>query len=432
MRRLRISGGKPVSGEVALSGAKNAATKMMVAALLTEEEVVLENVPSLGDTEITQELCEMIGASVSRDAGTLSIKTPSIKTARVTELTRRNRVPILALGVLLHRAGEAEIPLPEGDKIGARPVDFHLGALERMGAEVEHARGVIKARAKRLKGALIELPYPSVGATENIIFAAVLAEGKTIIRNAATEPEITDLIKLLQKMGAIIEPGVNRTLYIEGVERLGGASHRIMPDRNEAVSFAALALATGGDVFVRGARQDDLLTFLNVVRRMGATYEVRDDGIAFRRKNGLKAVELETDTHPGFMTDWQAPLVIVSTQAQGTSVVHETVYEDRLGYTQALKDMGADITVFTKCLGELPCRFNGKGYPHSAVIKGPTKLNGAELSIPDIRAGLAHVVASLVAEGESMIFGIEHIERGYERFFEKLTELGVSIKIEEL
>jgi len=430
MRELYLEGGQPVSGEITLAGAKNAATKLMIASLLSEEESVLENVPRIGDTEITRELCETIGAKVDWQGPTLKIRTPVIKSFRATtELTRRNRIPILAVPPLLHRAGRAEVSLPSGDKIGTRPIDFHLAALRQMGAEVDQRKDILRVSADKLCGTSISLPYPSVGATENIILAAVLAEGRTFIKNAAVEPEIFDLIKFLQKMGAIIEPGTDRRLYIEGVEKLHGAYHKILPDRNEAVSFAALALATGGKIFIRGARQDDLLTFLNVVRKMGGQYEVQNEGIYFWREKPLKAIEIETDTHPGFMTDWQSLWVIMATQAEGTSVVHETVYEERLGYTSELKRMGADITVFTKCLGEIPCRFEGKSLPHSAVINGLARLKGDSIKITDIRAGLAHVIGALTAGGESRISGIEHIERGYEDFFAKLGKLGVKFEI---
>lgn len=423
-----IEGGYSLKGKIRLSGTKNAATKMMVASLLTDEEVVLENCPDLGDVQITAELCQTVGSKIKREGNTLKIHTPKITNHRVKELSRKNRIPILALPPLLHRFGRGEVPIVGGCKIGPRPVDFHINSLQKMGAEIGETKSNYKAKVDKLKGTNIELSYPSVGATENIILAGVLAEGKTIISNAAVEPEIVDLIKMLQKMGAIIEAGTDRKIYIEGVEKLHGATHYILPDRNEAVSFAVMAVATNGDIFIEEAPQENLITFLNTIRRIGGGFEVEKNGIRFFRKGQLKPVEIETDTHPGFMTDWQQPTVVLLTQANGTSVIHETVYEDRFGYTKELKKMGADITVFTKCLGEKLCRFNERSHPHSAVIKGPTPFKGAEMEIDNLRAGCAHIVAALIAKGESKIRGIEHLDRGYENFEKKLLSLGAKVK----
>lgn len=423
-----IQGGYPLNGKVRLSGAKNAATKMMVASLLTDEEVILENCPDLGDVRITAELCETVGSRIKRNGNILQIKTPKIVNFRVLELSRKNRIPILALSPLLHRVGKAEVPIVGGDKIGPRPVNFHLDALRRMGADIKETQISYRASAKKLKGADINLSYPSVGATENIILAGVLAEGRTVISNAAIEPEVIDLIKMLQKMGAIIEIGTNRKIYIEGVEKLKGTNHYIIPDRNEAASFAIMAIATDGDVFIEEAQQEHLITFLNTIRKIGGGFEVKKNGIRFFKEKDFQPIELETDTHPGFMTDWQQPLVVLLTQANGISVIHETVYEDRFGYIKELNKMGADITVFNKCLGEKECRFNGKNHPHSAVVKGPTPLRGIEMEIHDIRAGCAHVIAALIAKGESKIHGIEHLDRGYENLEEKLLSLGAKVK----
>ena len=417
-----------MKGRIRLSGAKNASTKMLIASLLTDEECVFENCPDLNDVRITAEICEMIGSKIERKEGILKIKTAEIINHRVKELNRKNRISILALSPLLHRFGKAEVPIVGGDKIGPRPVNFHINALKEMGAEIEEIGDSYVAKTNGLKGVNVELPYPSVGATENIILAAVLAKGRTKIFNAAVEPEIIDLIKLLQKMGAIIELGTDRKICIEGVERLHGANHYIMPDRNEAVSFAIMAIATNGDIFIEEAQQEVLITFLNTIKKIGAEFKVEKDGIRFFRDGDLKPIELETDTHPGYMTDWQQPLVVLLTQANGISVIHETVYEDRFGYTDELRKMGAEITVFSKCLGEIPCRFNGKNHPHSAVIKGSTPLKGIEMQICDIRAGCAHVIASLIASGQSKISGIEHLDRGYENFEKKLLSLGAKVK----
>lgn len=429
-----------MNGEITLSGAKNGASKMLIASLLTDEKCEFTNVPDIGEVDIAFELCRAIGSEIERDGRTVRIKTPEVKNSRVESLSRKNRIPILALGPLLARVREAEVPFLGGDKIGARPVDIHLEALRAMGATIDVAGERYVATAKGgLRGAKIRLRYPSVGATENIILAAVLAEGRTSIYNAAREPEVKELVKMLQKMGAIIELGANRAFHIDGVKKLRGVSHAVIPDRNEAVSFACLAVATGGDVFVRGAVQEHLSTFLSTLRRVGGEYEVRDGGIRFwrptegearlaGRPGELKATEIETDPHPGFMTDWQQPFAVLLTQAKGASIIHETVYDDRFGYTADLNAMGADITVFSKCLGELTCRFNGKGFNHSAVINGPTPLHGANLTVRDLRSGIAHIIAALTATGESVISGIEEIDRGYERVEERLRRLGADIK----
>lgn len=432
MKQYLISGGRPCRGEVQLSGAKNAVSKMMIAGILTGEPVTLTNSPCSQEVEITKEICEIVGSRVvSSDGGhVLIMETPAIASASVCSLSRKNRISILAVGPLLHRVGEATVPRLGGDQIGVRPVDWHLEALRRMGAQINEDGEKIRATAKDgLRGALIELPYPSVGATESVILSAVLAKGRTVIRNAAIEPEIMELIKMLQTMGAVIGVGAGRIMEIYGVEKLHGTNFRVMPDPLEAVSYACVALGTHGEILVRDAVHDHLITFLNTVRRIGGDYEIRPDGILFRAKNGFKGIELETDNYPGFRTDWQQPFVVLLTQAEGTSVVHETVYEDRFGYTKSLNVMGAEITLFSNCLGELPCRYRGQNYRHSAVINGPRKLHGQELSIPDIRAGLALVVAALIAEGRSTLSGIEHLDRGYERLEKKLRGLGAEIEV---
>ena len=424
-----IEGGYPLKGKIRLSGTKNAATKMMVASLLTDEEVILENCPDLGDVQITAELCEAVGGTVKREGSILKIHTPKITNYLVKELSRKNRIPILALSPLLHRFKKAEVPIVGGDQIGPRPVNFHLNALRKMGAKIQETESSYKAEADRLKGTNIELNYPSVGATENIILAGVLAEGKTTISNAAVEPEIVDIIKMLQKMGAKIELNTtNRKIYIDGVEKLQGTTHYILPDRNEAASFAAMAVATNGDIFIEETPQENLAVFLDVIQKINGGFEIKNNGIRFFRKGELKPIEIETDTHPGFMTDWQQPLVVILTQANGISKVHETVYEDRFGYTEELRKMGADITISSECLGKKTCRFQEKGHPHSAIIKGPTPLKGDQMEIENIRAGCAHIIAALIAKGESKIHGIEHLDRGYENFEKKLLSLGAKVK----
>lgn len=430
METFHVTGGVPLHGEVKLSGAKNAASKMMIATLLTDEPVRIHNIPRQQETEITHEMITAIGSQTHWvDEQTLEAKLSTVNSTSVNKLSRKNRLSILALAPLLHRAGEAFVPLVGGDAIGPRPVNFHLETLKKMGAQIEETTDGYRAHvSKRLKGVLVVLPYPSVGATETAILAGVLAEGRTTIRNAADEPEVRGLIMMLQDMGAIIQINAGRSIEIIGVDRLHGTTVTVMPDRMEAASYACMALGTHGEIFVRGAEHEHMITFLNAVRKVGGAYEVREDGILFRGAQTYTGIEVETDTHPGFMTDWQQPFVVVLTQAQGTSVVHETVYEERFGYTETLNRMGANITLFSNCLGEIDCRFKGQNYRHSAVITGPTALHATEVVVPDIRAGLAFVIGALVAEGTSVLSGIEHLDRGYERLEEKLRGVGAMIK----
>ena len=422
-----IQGGQPLGGEIQLAGAKNAATKTMIASLLSPEETVLENFPAIEDAAITAELCKSLGSEIKIEGSTLTIKTPQIKENESISLSRRNRIPILTLGPLLARVGEVRVPILGGDKLGPRPVDIHFDALRALGAEIQTNPNYYHAVAKNgLKGARIKFRYPSVGATENTLLASVLAKGRTVIEGAAVEPEIINLIKMLQNMGAIIELGADRKIYIEGVDSLRGVRHKILPDRNEAISFACLALATGGEIFIQDAIQEHLITFLNTLRRMGGEYQVEEGGIRFWRAGSLKGVKI--DTHPGFMTDWQQPLTVLLTQCHGSSSIHETVYEDRFGYIKDLNLMGADIKVSSGCLGELICRFKDSDHIHSATITGPTKLKPMKLVVPDLRAGMAHLIAACIAEGESEIEGIEEIDRGYENIDERLKKLGAKIK----
>ena len=266
-----------------------------------------------------------------------------------------------------------------------------------------------------------------MGTTEQVLLTAVRAEGVTELRGAAVEPEIMDLIAVLQKMGAIISVDTDRVIRIEGVETLTGYDHRALPDRIEAASWASAALATGGDVYVRGARQADMPTFLNTFRKIGGAFDIDDEGIRFFQGGPLRSIALETDVHPGFMTDWQQPLVVALSQAHGLSIVHETVYENRLGFTDALRRMGATIQTYRECLGSTPCRFGAMDFRHSAVVSGPTPLRAAEIEVPDLRGGFSHLIAALAAEGTSTVHGVELIDRGYEDFFAKLEGLGARV-----
>lgn len=428
MAKFIIKGGKPLFGEITIAGAKNAVSKMMVTSLLTDEPCILENVPTIGEIDIIVEFLKNIGSEIDQAGPVIKIATPVIKNNRVFTLTRRNRIPILALGPLLARTGEAEVPILGGDKIGPRPVDIHLEGLAKLGAQIQITKDSYHAWAPDgLHGAEIELRFPSVGATENIMLAAVLAKGKTVIKNAALEPEIIELMKMLQKMGAIVELCPPRTITIEGVEKLHGVTHRTLADRNESVSMACLAIATNGRIILRDAVQEHLITFLNVVRRMGGEYEVTNDGIAFWKAKNLKALEIRTDVHPGFMTDWQQPLAVLLTQAHGTSTIHETIYEDRFAFALDLNEMGAKIKVTTGCPPNDLCRLDGKGHYHFATIEGPTPLTSKNLTVRDLRSGMVDILAALVAQGVSEVDGVEEIDRGYERIDERLRQLGADI-----
>lgn len=427
-----LRGGRPLEGAVTLRGAKNSLPKLMVAALLTDQPCRLGNVADIADVSIVSELIRALGGTVeSPEPGVLEICAAGLRPMErsvLREFSGRSRIPILTCGPLLARFGEAPVPSLGGCRIGQRPVDFHIRALQDLGATLHEEAGNSQLRAGRLAGAKIRLDYPSVGATEQVILGAVCAEGVTELSNAAIEPEIMDLIMVLQKMGAIIAVNVDRVITINGVRSLRGFRHSAMPDRLEAASWACAAAATNGRIFVRGARQVDMMTFLNRFRQSGGDFEATDDGIAFwRAPAGLRSTVIETDVHPGFMTDWQQPFVILLTQASGVSIVHETVYEQRFGYVDALNRMGAQIQLYRECLGSLKCRFGQRNWLHSAVIAGPTPLTGAEIHIPDLRAGFSYVIAALVAKGESTLTNTDLIQRGYEGLTEKLLSLGAGV-----
>lgn len=381
-------------------------------------------------------LLRVHGATVDFDAkaGVLSIDPSAIETASSASINAHagsSRIPILFCGPLLHRLGRATIPDLGGCHIGDRPVNFHLEILRRFGAKVDRTDGALHltTNGRRLQGTTIDLPYPSVGATEQTLLTAVRAEGKTVLTGAAVEPEIIDLIDVLQKMGAIISVDTDRTITIEGVDALEGFNHRAIPDRIEAGSWACAALTTGGDITVLGARQTAMSAFLNVFRKVGGAFEVKEEGIRFYHPGGeLHSMAMETNVHPGFMTDWQQPLVVALTQAKGLSIVHETVYENRLGFTNALNQMGANIQLYRECLTGAECRFGARNYYHSAVIAGPTPLHGSDIVVPDLRGGFSYLIAALAAEGISHVKGINLIDRGYADFMDKLYALDAQVQ----
>lgn len=429
-KKLIIQGDQELSGKIKISGAKNSATKLMIASLLTEEEVRLDNVPHIGDVDITAEICKAVGAQIKKGKHTLMLSTPKITNTKVTEQTSKNRLSVLAIPALLHRAGEAELPVVGGDKIGARPVNYHIEALQKMGAKIKETAEGYSAHTDGLRGADIWLEYPSVGATESVILAGVLAKGRTVIHNAATEPEVSELIMMLQKMGAIVEPRAHQVIIIDGVRKLNGAEHTVMADRLEAAAYALLGIATGGEVFVEGARHAHLMPLLNSLHKIGAGFKVHETGIRFSRDSEkLHAAEITTDVWPGFSTDWQQPMAVLLTQAHGQSIINETVYENRFEYTKTLNRMGADIKVFDVREKQKSKKFRGSFYNQSAKIIGPTPLRGTKITIPDIRAGMAQLIAAFIAKGESEITGIEHLLRGYDELLTKLRSLGAKFSV---
>ncbi len=431
---MDLIGGKPLEGEVTILGAKNSLPKLMVASLLTGEPCRLRNVSRIVDVAIVSDLIRALGGEVnSPEPGVLDICAANLKPMErsvLKEFSGKSRIPILTCGPLLSRFGEAPVPSLGGCRIGTRPVDFHIRALQEMGAVLHDEAGDAHLRASGLTGNKIRLDYPSVGATEQVILAAACAEGVTELSNAAIEPEIMDLIMVLQKMGATISVDIDRRITVLGRKSLRGFDHSAIPDRLEAASWASAAIATNGRIFVRNARQVDMMTFLNKYRQIGGDFRASEEGIEFMRAcgtEGLRSTALETDVYPGFSTDYQQPFVIALTQASGVSIVHETVYEQRFGYVEALNRMGAQIQLYRECLGPLPCRFGQRNHKHSAVIVGPTPLHGAVIDIPDLRAGFSYVIAALVAEGRSTLLNTHYVERGYENLTGKLLALGAEL-----
>ena len=436
--KLQIEGGSSLNGSVHVSGAKNAVTKILVASLLSNKPVLLRNVPNITDVQVTVELCREIGMNIdwNQEERTLYCHTQEIKTSYIPQrFSGSNRIPILMIGALLGRTEEDVIvPTVGGCKLGSRAVNFHIDALTQLGATIElrdmkRERAYFASAHKGLIGTLIKLPYPSVGATENTILAAVSAKGTTIIQNAAIEPEIIELILFLQKIGAHISVETDRTIRVVGTRHFYETEHTIMTDRIEVASWAAAAIGTKGKIFVEGAEHMPMITFLNKIRELGGGYSVKQGGIEFYYDGPLQgSLHLETDVYPGFATDWQPPFTVLLTQATGCSVVHETVYENRLGFIETLNEMGADAHLFKQCLGSKTCRFCSCSFSHSVIVKGATPLKGKEVAIPDLRAGFAYLLAGLIAEGKTVLSGVQFLERGYESLFEKLQNLGANVE----
>ncbi len=414
MDKLVIEGGVPLSGEIAVSGAKNAALPILCAALLTPEPLHVENVPHLRDVTTMLGLLAQMGVAVSMDEKLgveLSARGISSPVAPY-ELVKTMRASVLVLGPLVARMGEARVSLPGGCAIGSRPVDQHIKGLQAMGASISIEHGYMIARAKRLKGARLCMDLVTVTGTENIMMAATLASGTTVIENAAREPEVVDLADCLNAMGANIRGAGSDTITVEGVERLHGARHRVMPDRIETGTFLAAAAATGGSIRLSGARPDILDAVLEKLREAGARIETGKDWIALETSGALNAVNVRTAPYPAFPTDMQAQFMALNSVARGTALVTETIFENRFMHVQELKRLGADIEV--------------EG--NTAVVKGVGHLDGAGVMATDLRASASLVLAGLVARGTTTVDRVYHLDRGYERIEEKLSRLGARIK----
>ena len=422
MDQIIIRGGRKLSGRIQISGAKNAALTLMPCALLTDEPLTLRNLPRLADVDSFGHLLNQLGCSTMiegarpEDFGRVMTMRASKLTSTVApyDIVRKMRASILVLGPLLARAGEATVSLPGGCAIGNRPIDLHLKALEAFGAEIEITAGYVKAVAPggRLRGGTVLFPVVSVGATENALMAASLAAGVCIIENAAREPEIIDLCNCLVAMGADIQGIGTETLTITGKERLHGATYAVMPDRIEAGSYACAAAITGGEVELVGARASEMTATISALRDAGVTIEERPNSILVKADGALRPVTLSTAPYPGFATDMQAQIMAMLLQADGASVMTETIFENRYMHVPELARMGADVQVTGR----------------SAVVRGVKELNGAPVMATDLRASMSLIIAGLAAKGETVVSRIYHLDRGYERLEEKLQAVGADIE----
>jgi len=416
MDRIRIRGGKPLSGEIAIGGAKNAALPLMAAGMLTAQRLVLSNVPRLDDIITMTALLSQHGITVEplgNHGRQLSLGGPISNTEAPYDIVRKMRASFLVLGPLLARVGEARVSLPGGCAIGARPIDLHLKGLEQLGARIVLEGGYIDARVEgRLRGATIVFPFVSVGATENLLMAATLAEGRTVLANAAREPEIGDLAACLVAMGARIEGIGSDKLVIDGVETLHGAEHAIIPDRIETGSYACAAAISGGSVFLRHARLDHLGATVRSLREAGVDVAEQPGGLMVQRLNGLHGVDVMTEAYPGFPTDMQAQFMVLMSVAEGASMVTETIFENRFMHVPELNRMGARINV----------------HGASAIVRGVPSLSGAPVMATDLRASLSLVLAGLAATGETVVNRVYHLDRGYEAVEQKLAACGADIE----
>ena len=438
MEELVINGGRKLKGSISIFGSKNVALKVLVAACLTNEEVLIENVPLISDFLIMAEIIKELGGSAEIKDHSISVKMESFGKNKISlEKAAEIRTSFMFLAPLLARTGKAIIPNPGGCRIGARPIDRIVDGLESMGAEVDYESedGYFHAKANGdgLHGTEYRFVKNTHTGTETMILASVLSKGKTILENAAEEPEVDELIGFLNRMGAKVKRDKPRTIVIEGVDKLHGATFRITPDRNEVVTFAVAAIITGGDIFIKDINEKGLTEFLDMLKTAGGGFEVKENGIRFYYKEELKATNITTSFYPGFMTDWQGPWAVLMTTAKGTSTIHETIYENRFGYVEELKKMGAHIELFNPEVKDPESFYNfntsdDNNYFHAEKISGPVRLHNGVVHVSDLRAGATLVLAALAANGKSVIFGIEHLDRGYEQFDKRLESLGADIK----
>ncbi len=437
MEKFVIKGGNALRGTVHVAGAKNAALKALVAACLTDEPVILHNIPLIADISVMVDIMRELGAEVVLDGHTLKIHMKVFKHSSIPlDKAALARTSAMFIAPLLIRTREAVIPNPGGCRLGARPIDRTVEGIEKMNAEITYHSedGYFHARTTGLKGITYKFKKSTHTGTETMILAGVMAQGTTILENAAEEPEIDDLIALLNKMGANITRSAHRTITIRGVNKLHGTEHSICPDRIEVATFAIAAYITKGDIFVKDAQKTDIKAFLEKLDDAGAIYEKRDDGIRFYYTQPLTSVHVTTGVHPGFLTDWQAPWAVLMTQAKGISTIHETVFENKFRYIDDLRKMGAKLELFNLPIKnkEEVYNFNLEDdkpeYFHGLTIYGPSILHNAVMTTLDIRAGAAIVLAALGGKGTSIIYGVEKLDRGYERFEERLTALGANIK----
>ncbi|MDE1906361.1 MAG: UDP-N-acetylglucosamine 1-carboxyvinyltransferase [Rhodospirillales bacterium] len=413
MDSIRIIGGVPLSGTIAISGAKNAALPLMACGLLTDERLTLSNVARLADIATMSQLLAQHGIEVTPEGRSLTLGGRITNTEAPYDIVRKMRASILVLGPLLARTREARVSLPGGCAIGTRPVDLHLKGLEAMGAKIELENGYVHATAPTgLKGAAIVFPFVSVGATENLLMAASLADGQTVLKNAAREPEITDLAKCLIAMGAKIEGLETDTLTIEGVKSLHGAAHAILPDRIETGTYACAAAITGGDVFLENARAADLGAVITTLTEAGVVITEAANGFRVTRANGLHGVDVTTEPFPGFPTDMQAQFMALMTVAKGASLITENIFENRFMHVPELSRMGAKINI----------------QGSSAIVRGIEHLTGAQVMATDLRASFSLVLAALAAQGETTISRVYHLDRGYESVEQKLAGCGARVE----